>query len=131
MKEPGVVAQTFIPSTPVTEAHVPGQARLEGHLSQKKEKENVNEFRLKNSEVPLLDYTQSPASVSTPIPRLSSDGGNRLGTYLKNPRTPSSLSQNTLVRQPDLKSFTKCFTKPMLLPESQQLQSIGATILCS
>lgn len=39
MKEPGVVAQAFIPSTPVTEAHVPGQARLEGHLSQKKEKE--------------------------------------------------------------------------------------------
>lgn len=39
MKEPGVVAQAFIPSTPETEAHVPGQARLEGHPISKKGKE--------------------------------------------------------------------------------------------
>lgn len=39
MKEPGVVAQAFIPSTPETEARVLGQARLEGHSISKKGKE--------------------------------------------------------------------------------------------
>jgi hypothetical protein len=59
MKEPGIVAQSFNPSTQEAEEHVPSQQRLQGCPISTKEK-NLREFRLKNSELFLLDFTSEP-----------------------------------------------------------------------